>query len=198
MVRVSGREYNGLNRSPCFQHGTMSCTSCHDLHRADFDQDEWANDQLGKGMRTNKACIQCHTEYSKEDQLTSHTHHQATSYGSLCYNCHMPHTTYGLLKAIRSHQVSSPSVRETVEVGRPNACNQCHIDRTLSWTSNSLEDWYGISSPALSQDQQNYSATLHAALSGDAGQRVLAAWSLGWSAAHQASSTDWILSLIHI
>ena len=192
MVRVSGREYNGLIQSPCFQRGTMSCTSCHDLHSAEFEDEDWANDQLGKGMRQNHACLQCHEEYAKDGQLTSHTHHRADSSGSLCYNCHMPHTTYGLLKAIRSHQVSSPSVTETVEFGRPNACNQCHIDQSLSWASSSLEEWYGVPSPPLTQDQQNYSATLLAALSGDAGQRALAAWSLGWDAAHRASSTDWI------
>ena len=38
-------------------------------------------------------------------------------------------------ESIRSHQVSSPSVAESLPpVGRPNACNLCHLDRTLAWT----------------------------------------------------------------
>ncbi len=61
-----------------------------------------------------------------------------------CYNqCHMPFTTYGLLKAIRSHQVSSPSVQ--AKFGKragPIACNQCHQDKTLAWTSDYLSRWY--------------------------------------------------------
>ena len=63
--------------------------------------------------------------------LTAHTKHAPDSSGSSCYNCHMPYTTYGLLKTIRSHTVSSPSVAESIEAGRPNACNLCHLDKTL-------------------------------------------------------------------
>ncbi|MGC4084522.1 MAG: hypothetical protein QM736_21000 [Vicinamibacterales bacterium] len=41
-VRVSGREYNGLIESPCFKNATtpertLSCFSCHTLHRPDDD-----------------------------------------------------------------------------------------------------------------------------------------------------------------
>ena len=50
----------------------------------------------------------------------------------------MPFTTYGLLKTIRSHQISNPSVQATLETGRPNACNLCHLDKTLEWTANAL------------------------------------------------------------
>jgi hypothetical protein len=34
--------------------------------------------------------------------VTAHTHHASNSSGNECYNCHMPHTTYGVLSAIRS------------------------------------------------------------------------------------------------
>src|SRR4029453_3531650 len=60
-----------------------------------------------------------------------HTRHRADSSGSVCMNCHMPFTTYGLLKTVRTHQISSPSVKATLETGRPNACNLCHLDKTL-------------------------------------------------------------------
>ncbi|MDB4808250.1 cytochrome c family protein, partial [Verrucomicrobia bacterium] len=32
MVRVTGREYNGLLDTACFQRGKMSCLSCHSMH----------------------------------------------------------------------------------------------------------------------------------------------------------------------
>ena len=94
MVRVAGREYNGLLESPCYTHGdeakTMSCLSCHSLHRERSDKRplrEWANDQLKPIARDNRACTQCHEKFSAEAELTAHTFHQAASAGSSCYKC---------------------------------------------------------------------------------------------------------------
>ena len=199
MVRVSGREYNGLIRSPCFQEGELSCVRCHDLHADTLKNEElsgWADDQLASSMDSNQACIQCHESFADAAELVAHTHHSDTSNGSQCYNCHMPHTTYGLLKAIRSHEISSPSVAETATVGRPNACNQCHIDQTLAWTASALKSWYDIDSPTLTDEQTKYSATLLGAITGDAGQRALAAWSLGWKPAQEASRSDWVAPIL--
>ncbi|MBA3543446.1 MAG: hypothetical protein H0T83_03265, partial [Chthoniobacterales bacterium] len=114
MIRVTGREMNGVQASPCFKGGNFSCISCHEMHPATPTTSAalktWArNDQLAPGMESDQACLQCHQEMAS--RLTSHTHHEAGSAGSSCYNCHMPHTTFGLLHAMRSHQVSSPNVR---------------------------------------------------------------------------------------
>ena len=135
MVRISGREYHGLLDSPCYKDADsedrmLSCLSCHTMHQAAEDSrpvKEWANDQLTSGMDGDEACLQCHESFAAG--LTSHTHHRADSEGSRCYNCHMPHTTYGLLKAIRSHTIDSPNVAVDLETGRPNACNLCHLDK---------------------------------------------------------------------
>lgn len=181
MVRVSGREFNGLVESPCYQRGTMSCLSCHSMHQSD------PNDQLGRGMESNAACTQCH-----KDIKADHTRHVAASSGSLCYNCHMPHTVYGLMKAIRSHQVDSPSAQASLKTGRPNACNLCHLDKTLAWTAEKLSAWYGIAPPELSQEQKTYSAAAVWLLRGDAGQRALLAWHMGWAPARQASGERWL------
>lgn len=181
MVRVSGREFNGLVESPCFQKGTMSCLSCHSLHQSD------PNDQLARGMESNAACTQCH-----KDIKTEHTRHASNSSGSLCYNCHMPHTTYGLMKAIRSHQVDSPSVQSSVATGRPNACNLCHLDKTLAWTAEKLTAWFGAKTPDLSHEQKTTSAAALWTLRGDAGQRALLAWHMGWKPAREASGEKWL------
>ncbi len=198
MARVSGREYNGLVRSACFQRGTMSCLSCHQLHLDDDrDTSAWANDQLSVDMNGNTACLQCHQDYQDQQRLTQHTHHPPESSGSQCYNCHMPYTTYGLLKAIRSHQISSPSVEESLSVGRPNACNQCHLDKTLPWTADALKKWYQLDSPRkFTPDQRKYAATLLWCLTGDAGQRALATWTLGWRPALEASRHDWAVPVL--
>ncbi len=165
-VRVSGREYNGLLESPCFKNAkeesrTLSCFSCHAMHKPDEDSrpiDEWANDQLKAGMDGNNACLACHEPIRANP--TAHTRHAADSSGSSCYNCHMPYTTYGLLKTIRSHTISSPSVAESVDSGRPNACNLCHLDKTLAWTGSALAQWYGTPKVTLSNDQQSTAAAL--------------------------------------
>ena len=138
---MTGREYNGLLESPCYQRGEMSCVSCHSMHKSDPD------DQLARGMRGNQACLQCHDEMAGD--LTRHTRHATDSPGSNCTNCHMPHTSYGLLKAIRGHTVETPDVATTLATGRPNACNLCHLDKTLDWTAEQLAKRTGQAKPTV-------------------------------------------------
>ncbi len=180
MVRVSGREYNGLLESPCFERGKMSCLSCHSMHESK------PVDQLAARMETNDACLQCHEKF--RTQITSHTRHEVQSSGSLCYNCHMPHTTYGLLKAMRSHQVSSPSVSKDTGAGRPNACNLCHLDRSLGWAATELAKWSTQKPIALTEDQKTVPAGALWLMQGDAGERAIAAWHMGWAPARHAST----------
>ncbi len=196
-VRLSGREFSGLRRTPCYTHGDtarqLDCTSCHALHRDDGTAPgDWRDDQLKPGMRGNAACTQCHEAFAEPAALAAHTHHAPSSSGSNCYDCHMSHTSVGLMKASRSHTITSPSVQSELATGRPNACNQCHLDRTLQWTAEHLQSWWGIEAPALDPDQRNVAASVRWLLSGDAGQRLLAAWSFGWRDAQAAAGTDWM------
>jgi predicted CXXCH cytochrome family protein len=177
MVRVSGREYNGVLESSCAADARFGCLSCHSMHDSD---PEW---QLVRGQddRSNAACARCHPAIA--GNVAAHSHHPASSTGAICYNCHMPHTTYGLLRAMRSHQVSVPRVADTVATGRPNACNLCHADRPLGWTATALQRWYGTAAPSLTPEQRTLAASLVEVARGDAGVRALWAWSLGWAPA---------------
>jgi hypothetical protein len=199
MVRVSGREYNGLIDSPCFKDArderrTMSCFSCHTMHKAPEDPrsvEEWADGhQVSAGLGGDQACLQCHA--AQRANPTAHTNHKAGSPGSACYNCHMPYTSYGLLRALRSHRISSPTAATTVETGRPNACNGCHLDKTLAWTAEYLARWYRTPAPMLDEDHRTIPASMLSLLRGDAGQRALVGWSMGWRPAQQASGTSWM------
>ncbi|MFN0052946.1 MAG: C cytochrome precursor [Planctomycetales bacterium] len=192
MVRVSGREFNGLVESACYQQGEMSCVSCHDLHNAEDagrSLADWSDDQLKPHGQSSGACTQCHA--GARYATTDHTHHRSDTAGSDCMNCHMPHTTYGLLKAIRSHTIDRPSVTASVQAGRPNACNLCHLDQTLGWAADHLERWYAIAPPELDEEQRKVSAAALWSLKGDAGQRALIAWHMGWPAALEVSGTNW-------
>ncbi len=191
MARVSGREFSGMIDSPCYISGEMSCLSCHSMHKESDDprsMTQWANDQLARGMDGDDACTQCHKSYAEPTALATHTKHAGESDGSRCYNCHMPRTSYGLLKSMHSHQISVPSVAETSVVGRPNACNLCHLDKSLGWTAAQLERLYGIDSPELSDDFKNVELSLLMGVRGDAGQRALIAGAIDWPAAQRASS----------
>ena len=107
-------------------------------------------------------------------------------------NCHMPHTTYALFRAIRSHQISSPSLAGSVRYGVPNACNLCHLDKTLEWTQEHLAESYGTPGLPLTQEQKTVSAEVLWLLKGHAAQRAITAWHVGWEPALQASGADWL------
>jgi hypothetical protein len=108
----------------------------------------------------------------------------------------MPHTNYGLLKATRSHTVESPSARTTHDTGRPNGCNLCHLDQTLSWTARYLTEWYGQPPVALQGEQAEIAAAVVGLLKGDAGLRALYAWQFGWAEARQASGEAWLAPFV--
>jgi predicted CXXCH cytochrome family protein len=182
-MRIGGREFSGMSQSACYLKGEMSCLSCHSMHASNPDK------QMRPEMLGDHACTQCHAEKAVNSQL--HTHHAADSEGSRCFNCHMPHSSYALFKGIRSHRIDSPSAASSVMHGRPNACNQCHVDQTLAWTAEHLKTWFDIEPVPMSDEEKTVAASLLWMLRGDAIQRVLAAWTLGWEPSRQASGNGW-------
>ena len=196
MVRVTGREYNGLLTSPCFEGGEISCLSCHEMHPADTSTANlltWRSDQLKAGTTGDQGCIQCHGDIAQD--VSAHTFHAPESVGSRCYDCHMPHATYGLLGAVRNHRITSPTVRESLESGRPNACNLCHLDQPLSWTAAQLTRWYQQPAPlpgTMDVDERNVAAGALWMMRGDAAQRALVGWAMGQPEAHAAAGSAWM------
>ena len=108
---TTGSSTRRVSRTPR-RAATLSCFSCHTMHKTADDPRsiaEWADThQVSAGHERQRGCLQCHPALRAD--LTAHTKHRAGSAGSSCYNCHMPYTTYGLLRALRSHQISSPTV----------------------------------------------------------------------------------------
>ncbi|MFP6655309.1 MAG: cytochrome c3 family protein, partial [Myxococcota bacterium] len=184
-VRVTGRELNDVVASPCFKGDKFSCLSCHSMHGY-----EDVSDQLASGMDGDAACLQCHAQF--EEEPAAHTRHAVDSEASRCMNCHMPYTTYGLLKAIRSHRVSSPSVRAERRTGRPNACNACHLDQSLAWTQTYLEKDFGVQPLRLNDNERQLAAGPRWIATGDAGVRALAGWYMGWAPARAAAGDAWM------
>jgi len=103
----------------------------------------------------------------------------------------MPHTTYGLLVAMRSHRIDSPDAAISAKTGRPNACNICHLDRTLAWSAQTLTEWFGHPTVDLTNRQRKVAASIAWVTKGDAAQRAIGTWAMGWGPAQQASGQTW-------
>lgn len=192
IARVTGREYTGMMDSACHVNGTMSCVSCHRMHQSKNDPrgpSEWADDQLDHRRLSDGACTQCHE--TDRYQSPAHTHHAAGSVGAECMNCHMPHTSWGLLRGLRSHRVNSPDIGRDLAAGRPNACNLCHLDKSIDWSAQRVSEWWGTKPPATTDEQKRTAAGVLWALKGDAGVRALMAWHFAWPPAQKASGSDW-------
>jgi hypothetical protein len=183
VTRVAGREYDAMIRSGCYLDGEMSCITCHTMHA------EATEEQLPPGADDDRLCGgTCHADIVRD--VEAHSHHPAESDGAQCVNCHMPYTSYGLLSATRSHRLDSPVASGFEGRDAPNACNLCHLDQSLGWTAEYLEQWYGIEAGELPERLKDVPAAALWMIRGDAVQRVLAGWHAGWEPAREASDMD--------
>jgi len=55
----------------------------------------------------------------------------------------MPTQTYMGVDRRRDHSIRVPRPDLTVTLGTPNACTQCHGDRSASWAADAVTRWYG-------------------------------------------------------
>ncbi len=129
--RLTAYEYQGILRSACFTKGDhqnrINCLTCHSMHEGDI------KGQIKPENLTDKPCLSCHQQYSQAPQLATHTGHKTDSTGSRCYNCHMPRVVYGVMAFHRTHDITVPDPRLTASQNVPNACSQCHLDKSVNW-----------------------------------------------------------------
>jgi hypothetical protein len=105
----------------------LSCIACHDPHSGATDD-----------ARSIATCTTCHAKTAGDPK---HAHHKAAS--ASCLDCHMPKIVLGIDHYVRSHRISSPT---NIAEKEPNACNLCHLDKTLAWTADALVA-YGVTIP---------------------------------------------------
>ena len=120
--------------SECYLQGELTCTTCHDSHGTARDVDLVA-DRNGVGL-----CETCHEDIAADP--VAHGHHRAGSVGNQCVQCHMPYH-YVTGENLTDHRIASPAPENTVVNGVPNACNQCHDDKSPQWASGWAKQWYG-------------------------------------------------------
>jgi predicted CXXCH cytochrome family protein len=125
-VRDEVYVYGSFLQSKMYAAGVV-CTNCHEPHSNAVRASD------------NSLCSQCHAA-SVYDQATHH-HHDPDGPGAACVNCHMPSRTYMVVDDRRDHGFHVPEPRLTIDLGIPNACNQCHRDRDAQWAAESLAGW---------------------------------------------------------
>ncbi len=113
------------------------CTDCHDPHVADSRGDE---------AKAVAACIGCHETFAAPE-------HAGTGHGAVtCLECHMPKLVMGIDRYVRTHRISSPTNAKLLAEAAPNACNLCHLDRSIAWTRDELRAGWDVRLPASIAD----------------------------------------------
>jgi tetratricopeptide (TPR) repeat protein len=156
-------EYASFTQSKMFEKG-IKCNDCHDSHSVKALKDD------------NELCLKCH----RPDIYNNPSHHfhqmppvngkhlvnrgepeykQGT--GSQCVNCHMVGRYYMGNDYRRDHSFRIPRPDLTLSIQTPNACNDCHKDKTASWSQGFIEKWYGT------KKRPHYGETFAAAQNGD-------------------------------
>ncbi len=124
-----------LAASPCT---TARCTDCHDPHTGGSNE-----------ARAIAACTTCHAQLADAAAQSAHAGHAPDT---TCLDCHMPKMVMGIDRVVRTHRISSPTNPAIVATGGINACNLCHVDRSLQWTLDELRSRYEVSLRAKGGD----------------------------------------------
>ncbi len=144
--------YGSFLQSKMYHKG-VTCSDCHDPH---------SGDRVAPGKLV---CAKCHM-FSKYNDY-SHHFHKPDSTGGDCIECHMPQTAYMVNDLRADHSIRIPRPDLTVKLGTPNACNQCHTDKSAKWANNWFKKWYGDKFDTTT----HFGELFHAAYQHDTGAR---------------------------
>jgi predicted CXXCH cytochrome family protein len=138
-------EYGSFTQSKMYMKD-VRCGDCHDPH------------SLKRKFEGNALCTQCH----RADEYDTPNHHMhkvkgesGTTFvnkrgeklgpgdGALCRDCHMPFRYYMGVDKRYDHSLRIPRPDISVKLGTPNACTNCHDDKTDQWALQWVNKWYG-------------------------------------------------------
>lgn len=138
--------YGSFKQSKMFAAG-VTCSDCHDPHSAKLR------------LSVDETCLQCHSpgEYS----AVTHHRHEAVTPQPSCASCHMPTKTYMVVDQRHDHSFRVPRPDLSAKLGMPNACNDCHTDKSPQWAASAVDRWHGPNRKGF----QNYAEAFTAAWS---------------------------------
>jgi Tfp pilus assembly protein PilF len=138
-------EYASFTQSKMFEK-LVKCSDCHDSHSVRTIEPD------------NRLCLKCH----RSDIYDTPSHHfhkmepegsknlinrgkpeYVQGSGSQCVNCHMVGKFYMGNDYRRDHSFRNPRPDLTLSIETPNACNDCHTDKSVTWSQGFIEKWYG-------------------------------------------------------
>ncbi len=120
--------YTSFLQSRMFHKG-VTCSTCHNPHSAKLKR-------IG-----NQTCTLCHV--STKYDVPTHTFHKKGTEAAECKNCHMPGKYYMGNDMRHDHSFRVPRPDLSVKYGTPNACSNCHKDKSEKVLANAVIKWYG-------------------------------------------------------
>jgi predicted CXXCH cytochrome family protein len=139
--------YGSFKQSKMFAAG-VTCSDCHEPHSARI---RYPGDNV---------CLQCHA--ADKYAAIAHHRHDGLDQRLSCSSCHMPARTYMVIDRRHDHSFRVPRPDLSVKHGTPNACNDCHLDKSAAWAASAIERWHGLDRKGF----QRYAEGLHAAWTG--------------------------------
>jgi predicted CXXCH cytochrome family protein len=150
--------WGSFQQSKMAQQGVV-CSDCHNTHAAKLKAEG------------NAVCTQCHNPAPPKRFATlqagnydseEHHFHTPGSEGAQCRNCHMPAKTYMGVDERYDHSFRIPRPDLSDKLASPNACTQCHNDKSNTWAADILQArkakrpvHYGETIAALLQQQSD-------------------------------------------
>jgi predicted CXXCH cytochrome family protein len=141
--------YGSFKQSRMFAAG-VTCGDCHEPHAAKLR------------APGDAVCMQCHA--AEKYATAAHHRHESASPPLACASCHMSERIYMVIDRRHDHSFRVPRPDLSVKLGTPNACNDCHTDKSPQWTAEAIERWHGPNRKGF----QNYAAAFHSAWNGQA------------------------------
>ncbi len=127
-VKEEDYTYASFLQSKMYARG-VQCSNCHNPHSGKIY------------LAGNQTCLQCH---ANTFDSPSHHFHALGSEGAQCINCHAPGKYYMGNDLRYDHSFRIPRPDLTVQYATPNACNNCHKDKTAQWSAAAIVKWYGL------------------------------------------------------
>jgi len=121
-------EYGSFLQSKMYAAG-VTCSNCHNPH------------DLKVPVSADRVCGACHLP--EKFDTPAHHFHKTNSTGASCTACHMPTRNYMVVHARHDHSFRIPRPDLTASIGTPNACSQCHKDKSAGWAADAALRWWG-------------------------------------------------------
>ena len=146
-IREEVYVYGSFLQSKMYQAG-VSCSDCHNPHSARLKTGEVASD----------VCSTCHLP----QKFASRDHHRHAETDVACVDCHMRSRDYMVVDPRRDHSFRVPRPDLSEDLPLPNACNDCHDNKSAEWAAAAAAEWFGP------PESGHFAYAFHAAATADA------------------------------